>query len=203
MSNYVDRFSTRDRVLHWTATAAFFILLCSGLGLYSRLFNGWFNLFGGGQSAILFHKIAGIVFFVTSLMLFLSHKKEVSTFDEDDRDWIARRGGYLSRDEAYFNSGKFNAGQKLFGIFIAAATAAFGVSGVVIWAPLSFPRGIVQFSLLLHGLTFVMSMMFVIVHIYLATIGNPGTLEGMLWGSVRKVWARKHHPKWYREVRED
>jgi formate dehydrogenase subunit gamma len=200
MSRYVERFNTKDRVLHWFVTAAFFILVLSGLGLYSRLFTGWFNLFGGGPNAILFHKIAGVLFFVSSLMLFLSHRKEVSSFDEDDRHWITRRGGYLSREEEHFNSGKFNAGQKLFGLFVGAATIALGVSGIFIWAPTAFPRIIVQFSLFLHGLTFVLAVMFVIVHIYLATIGNPGTLEGMLWGHVRKIWARKHHPKWYREV---
>ncbi|RNC67522.1 MAG: formate dehydrogenase subunit gamma [Desulfuromonadales bacterium] len=201
-SRYVERFSAKERVLHWFVTIAFFILVFSGLGLYSRLFTGWFDLFGGGKGAILFHKIAGLLFFASSLLLFLSHRKEITTFDEDDRDWVTKRGGYLSREEEHFNSGKFNAGQKLFGIFIGAATVALGVSGVFIWAPTAFPRLIVQFSLLLHGLTFVLAVMFVIVHIYLATIGNPGTLEGMLYGHVRRIWARKHHPKWYREVGE-
>jgi formate dehydrogenase subunit gamma len=40
----------------------------------------------------------------------------------------------------------------------------------------------------------------VIVHVYLASIGNPGTLEGMLWGRVKKIWARKHASKWYEET---
>jgi hypothetical protein len=31
-------------------------------------------------------------------------------------------------------------------------------------------------------------------------VGNPGTLESMLYGNVRRIWARKHHPKWYKEV---
>ena len=42
--------------------------------------------------------------------------------------------------------------------------------------------------------------MLMIVHVYLTTIGNPGTLEGMLYGNVRRIWARTHHPKWYKEV---
>jgi formate dehydrogenase subunit gamma len=52
---------------------------------------------------------------------------------------------------------------------------------------------------MLHGLMFVCAIMFVLVHVYLGTIGNPGTLESMLWGNVRKNWARHHHPRWYRE----
>ena len=200
MSNYVERFSTAERVLHWFVTAGFLTLVLSGLGLYSRLFTGYFNLFGGGQNAILFHKIAGCIFFVSSLMLFLSHKKDITSFDDDDREWIRGRGGYLSRKESHFNAGKFNAGQKLFGIFIGGATLVLGVSGIIIWMPLSFPLLVVQFSLFMHGLSFVLAVLFVLVHVYLATVGNPGTLEGMLYGHVRKIWARKHHPKWYREV---
>jgi formate dehydrogenase subunit gamma len=135
--------------------------------------------------------------------MFLNHKKDVSTFDQDDKAWIDQRGGYLSRDASHFNIGKYNPGQKLFAIFIAAATLILGITGIFIWMPASFPRWIVQLSLLTHGTLFVGAIMFVIVHIYLATIGNPGTLEAMLYGNVRRIWAKKHHPKWYKEVGED
>lgn len=200
MSNSVERFTTNERVLHWFVTVTFFTLMLSGLGLYSRLFTGYFNLFGGGQTAIFVHKCAGVLFFFSSLLLFLHHKKEVTNFDADDREWINQRGGYLSRGEAHFDVGKYNPGQKMFAIFIGAATAILGLTGLFIWLPASFPRWIVQLSLLLHGLMFVTSIMFVVVHVYLATIGNPGTIEAMLYGNVRKNWARKHHPKWYRQI---
>lgn len=200
MSKYIERFSTSERVLHWIVTASFFSLLLSGIGLYSRLFNGYFTLFGGGRNAILVHKIAGVVFFLSSLYMYLNHKKDVSTFDADDKAWIEKRGGYLSRDASHFNIGKYNPGQKLFAIFIALATLLLGVTGLFIWMPAVFPRWLVQLSLLTHGTLFVGSVMFVVVHVYLATIGNPGTIEAMLYGNVRKIWAKKHHPKWYRDV---
>lgn len=200
MSNYIERFTAGERVLHWIVTASFFTLLLSGLGLFSRLFNGYFTLFGGGGNAIVVHKIAGIVFFFSSLYMFLKHRRDVSTFDEDDRRWIEQRGGYLSREEAHFNIGKYNPGQKLFAIFIGAATLILGVTGLFIWAPTLFPRWIVQLSLMIHGLMFVGTVMFVVVHVYLATIGNPGTIEAMLYGDVRSMWAKRHHPKWYKEA---
>jgi len=200
MSNYIERFSTSERVLHWIVTASFFTLLLTGLGLYSTLFNGYFSLFGGGQNAILIHKISGVLFFLSSLYMFFNHQKDVTGFDQDDKKWVTERGGYLSRNASHFNIGKYNPGQKLFAIFIAAATLVLGVTGLFIWAPTMFPRWIVQLSLMAHGLMFVCSIMFVVVHVYLATIGNPGTIEAMLYGNVRSLWARKHHPKWYREV---
>jgi len=100
----------------------------------------------------------------------------------------------------HIDSGKFNAGQKIFGIFMGVATLLLGVTGVINWIPLSFPRAVVQLSLLVHGLLFIAFVMLMVVHVYLTTIGNPGTLEGMLYGNVRKIWARRHHPKWYKEI---
>ena len=44
ISKYMERFSTKERVLHWFVTLTFFTLLLSALGLYSRLFTGYFNL---------------------------------------------------------------------------------------------------------------------------------------------------------------
>jgi len=202
-SKYLDRFNTRERVLHWFVTGTFFTLLLSGLGLYSRLFTGYFNLFGGGQKAIAIHKAAGIMFFLSSLMLFLHNRTRVTDFKQDDIDWMRHGGGYLSREEVHLQVGKFNAGQKLFAVFIGLATIILGITGVFIWAPQSFPRWLVQWSLLLHGLMFVGSIMFVVIHVYLATIGNPGTLEAMLWGKVTRKWAKHHHPKWYKEVTGD
>ena len=202
-SRYIDRFSTMERVLHWFVTLTFFSLLLSGLGLYSRLFTGYFNLFGNGSNAILVHKIAGVLFFVSSLMLFAHNRNRVTDFSDDDREWIRNAGGYLTREDIHLKVGKFNAGQKMFAIFIGAATVILGVTGIFIWAPLAFPRWIVQLSLMLHGLMFVGSVMFVVVHVYLATIGNPGTLESMLWGRVSRAWAKHHHPKWYKEVTEE
>jgi formate dehydrogenase subunit gamma len=203
MNNYVERFNTSERVLHWIVTASFFTLLLSGLGLYSRLFTGYFTFFGNGQNAILVHKITGIIFFFSSLYMYFNHKKDISTFDRDDREWVGKQGGYLSRDTAHFNIGKYNPGQKLFALSIAAATAVLGVSGIFIWVPTVFPRLLVQVSLLTHGLMFVGSIMFVIVHVYLATIGNPGTLDAMLYGDVKRSWAKKHHPKWYKELNNE
>lgn len=200
MSDYIERFRTSERILHWIVTCSFFTLLFTGLGLYSRLFHGYFAMFGGGHNAILIHKTSGIIFFFSSIYMFFNHKKDVSTFDEGDWQWIRKYGGYLTRFGNHFDIGKYNPGQKLFAVFIAAATVALGLTGLFIWFPVFFPRWIVQLSLLLHSLMFIGSIMFVVVHVYLATIGNPGTIEAMLYGNVRKIWARKHHPKWYKEV---
>lgn len=203
MSKYVDRFTAKERILHWMLAAAFFVLVLSGLGLYAHTFFGYFDLFGGPHQEILAHKVAAVVFFSCSVLLFFSHARETSRFDEDDRRWFSSLGGYLSREKTDIPQGKFNAGQKLFGLFSFFATLVMGLTGLVIWDPTAMSRGLTQFSLMLHGLFFTLFMMGVVVHVYLASIGNPGTLEGMLWGQVKKVWARKHASKWYEEIARD
>ncbi|TYO95806.1 formate dehydrogenase subunit gamma [Geothermobacter ehrlichii] len=200
MSNYVDRFDAFDRIVHWTLAVSFILLVLSGLGLFAHTFFGYFGLFGGPQQGIMAHKIAGVVFLVCSVLLFLRHMGELCRFDADDRRWIVKMGGYLSRRHEDIPQGKFNAGQKLFGIFSFVAALVMGITGYVIWEPTAFGRELTQFSLMLHGLFFVLWMVGMIVHVYLATIGNPGTLEGMLYGQVRKAWARKHASKWFQKV---
>jgi formate dehydrogenase subunit gamma len=203
MSNYVKRFSAFDRVVHWVLAVAFFVLVLSGLGLFAHTFFNYFDFFGGPQQGILAHKIAGIVFLITSILLFLAHAKDTCSFDSDDSKWFSAFGGYLSKEKTEIPQGKFNAGQKLFALFSIIAALVLGVTGVVIWDPTAMARGLTQMSLMLHGLFFVLIMMGAVVHIYLATIGNPGTVDGMLWGNVKKIWAKKHASKWYKEVAGD
>ncbi len=202
MSRYVERFNVVERVLHWTLVVAFFILVFTGLGLYARTFFGYFDFFGGPQQGILFHKWAGVVFFTSSLLLALSHLKELFTFDQDDVLWLKKLGGYLSKEHEDIPQGKFNCGQKLFGIFSLVGTLVMGITGIIIWDPAAFGRGLTQFSLMLHALFFTLFMMGVVVHIYLTTLGNPGTISSMLYGHVTKTWAKAHAVKWYRKVQK-
>lgn len=203
MPNYIDRFNALDRILHWVVAISFFLLVLSALGLYAHTFFGYFDLFGGPQQGIMVHKFAGVAFFVCSVLLFLRHVGDTCRFDADDRKWIAKLGGYLSRKHQDIPQGKFNAGQKMFGIFAFIAALVMGGTGLIIWDPTAYGRELTQFSLLLHAIFFTLSMVGMIVHVYLATVGNPGTLEGMLYGQVGKRWAKKHASKWYAKVIKD
>ncbi len=200
MTQYIHRYNALQRVLHWTVAGSFFVLLFSGLGLFAHAFFNYFDFFGGPVRGILFHKWAGVIFLSSSVLLFLGNAKEVCHFDGDDGKWFAALGGYFTRKKPHLPQGKYNAGQKLFGIFSIIATLVMGATGLVIWDAVAFDRGLTQVSLMLHGLFFILFMMGIIVHIYLASIGNPGTIQGMLWGKVQVVWAKKHAIKWYKEV---
>jgi formate dehydrogenase subunit gamma len=200
MSKYIVRHNAAERVMHWTLVVSFFILVLTGLGLYAHSFFGYLNFFGGAEQGMLFHRWASILFIISSVYLFLGNIKETLTFDADDAAWLKAGGGYLSREKKELPQGKFNAGQKLFAVFAIFSTVVMAVSGFVIWFADSFGRALVQFSLMIHALFFIFFVVAAIVHIYLASIGNPGTSSGMLWGQVTRGWAKKHSSKWYKAM---
>jgi formate dehydrogenase subunit gamma len=45
-------------------------------------------------------------------------------------------------------------------------------------------------------------IVFTFGHIYIATIGTEGALEGMKTGYVDVAWAQQHHDLWLEQVRK-
>jgi translation elongation factor EF-G len=53
-----------------------------------------------------------------------------------------------------------------------------------------------------HALGFVVIFAFFFVHLYLGTIGSPGSAPAMFSGWVTRAWLKKQHPKWLKEMEE-
>jgi formate dehydrogenase gamma subunit len=68
------------------------------------------------------------------------------------------------------------------------------------WFPRAFPRLLLEFSYLIHDVTFILFAVAIVFHIYLGTAAEPGTFGSMVRGTVTREWARLHHARWYREV---
>jgi formate dehydrogenase subunit gamma len=60
---------------------------------------------------------------------------------------------------------------------------------------------VIRIALMLHSFAAVALIVVIMVHIY-AALWVKGTITAMVEGWVTKTWAKKHHPRWYREVRE-
>lgn len=193
---YVKRHGLPSRVLHWAVAVSCAVLVLSGLGLYDGNFRILLQFFGGGARAIWVHGVAGAVFAATSILLSLLHLPHTLSFDADDVRWLQSFGGYLSRNAEEPPMGKFNTGQKLFDLVSLGCTIGFAVTGWILWNRAAYGPEAIASALSWHSLLFVVLATFLVVHVYLGTIGNPGTLSGMLWGEVSEAWARKHAPKW-------
>jgi len=74
----------------------------------------------------------------------------------------------------------------------------------VIWRPYFaqvFAIPLIRIALLVHSLAAVGLIIVMMVHIY-AALWIKSTITAMVEGWVPASWAKLHHRRWYREVRE-
>ncbi|ADC89594.1 formate dehydrogenase, gamma subunit [Thermocrinis albus DSM 14484] len=196
----IERFSRWDRLLHWIVAISFLYLFLSGLGIYSPRFHWLLWILGGGEFAAWLHRWVGIVYSVGVLLMFLRWAKDFMLAGDDIR-WLKGVKYYIRGEEEKLPEvGKYNAGQKLFGWVVFVGTLVFLLSGIVMWFPGSFPSYVVRVAIVLHDVAFIIVGAGFIVHVYMGTIGVPGSLSGMITGKVSALWAMYHHPKWFKEV---
>jgi formate dehydrogenase-N gamma subunit len=98
--------------------------------------------------------------------------------------------------------GKYNAGQKMMFWSIMSMIFVLLVTGFIIWRPYFahyFPIKLIRWSLLVHATAAIVLIHAILIHIYMA-FWVKGSIKGMIEGKVSRRWAKKHHPRWYREV---
>jgi formate dehydrogenase subunit gamma len=195
----VPRFSPTERTLHWLLASTFLAMLVTGLILELPALA---ELAADRRLWKSIHLGAAIGFWAGLFVLLLTTRSELrpvadelDRFDDDDRDWlrwaVTRRG-----DEP--PQGRFNAGQKLNTAVIAGLLVVLTISGTLMYLSevnASF-RG--TDAIVIHDLATWVAIPLVLGHLFLVLL-NPSTrpsLRGMVRGSVRRDWARRHHPKW-------
>jgi formate dehydrogenase subunit gamma len=115
-----------------------------------------------------------------------------------DREWFRRVGGYLGF-QGKVPAGKLNAGQKSYFWFVASAGTGLVLTGMLMFWPDMLP-GWLSVAYTLHDLLAILFFCGVIVHFYLAVVANPGSLQGIIDGTVSASWAREHHPLWLKDA---
>ena len=199
----MHRFGAAERSLHWLLAASFLTMLATGLILYLPSLAQvaadrglWKSIHLG--SAIAFW--AGLVLvWASSPRELRDTRRQLEQFDDDDRRWLSWA---VHRSGPEPPQGRFNAGQKLNTAVIAGLTVVFTISGVLMYlqeTDASF-RG--TDAILVHDIAMYIAVPLVLGHLYLALL-NPSTrhsLRGMAVGTVRRDWARRHHPKWERDL---
>jgi len=192
------RFATR--VIHWIVALTFFLLLFTGMPIWSPVFGWMAAFFGGLEVCRWLHPWVGIVFSIASIAMFISWVSDMR-LEKQDRGWLGPKVfEYLKFQGEDPEVGKYNGGQKLFFFAISLATLGLLLTGIVLWFPGWFPRALAEVSLVLHDIAFILAGMLIVAHIYLATAAEPGTFRAMTRGTVEKAWAKVHHPRWYREL---
>jgi formate dehydrogenase subunit gamma len=199
-----------ERVVHWVLAASCLFLFLTGFGMMfkSLSFISWVfpaiplfsSLYPGGYATMkLLHNIDGLVFGLAFLFALVAWGKDTLFIDEDDKKWFRVLGGYLWEVKEVPESGKFNAGQKVFFMVLFLFWFVMVGTGIFMWFPV-FPPFLTRWLYVLHALGVLVLGGFLVIHFYLGTYGNPGTFQVMGHGFITKGWAKKHRPKWLREV---
>jgi formate dehydrogenase subunit gamma len=199
----IVRHRRSSRIIHWSVAVFFFMCLFSGLPIWTPIFGWMANVFGGLAVCRWLHPWFGTAYFLSACAMFLHWRREM-VLEKSERGWLGPKAfQYMRYEGDDSNVGKYNGGQKL--LFWAVSLAALGLlaSGLVLWFPLETKTEIRQAAILLHDITFILFATAIVLHIYLSTAAEPGTLSAMTRGTVGEDWAKLHHPRWHREVTGD
>ena len=201
----IERFSSFERMAHWTMAISFCILAVSGLtmlfGKYVLLPLIGHTLFSWlAELGKFLHNFTGPIFMfsiVVSLVAFIRDNIPRAY----DITWLVKGGGVLSGEAV--PSGRFNAGEK---IWFWGGVIGLGIVSCASGLVLDFPnfdqtRALMMLANIVHVIAALLFIAFSFTHIYLGTVGTTGAYEGMRDGYVDETWAREHAQYWYDDVK--
>ncbi|HBY96043.1 MAG TPA: formate dehydrogenase subunit gamma [Chloroflexi bacterium] len=211
---WIRRFTPLQQAGHWIFALAFILTMITGAFLYVPAFAAYAIGLAGEASRFL-HRLgaAGLFFAVLLYALFglpllIRDMREVFSFNAGDRKWLATAPWryYWTGDRTGLpEEGRYNPGQKLTYRIQVVGFVVLAVTGLIMWLGVGLvPAGLLQASLILHDIAFLVVTGFFFVHLYLSTL-HPLTkpsITAMVTGEVTEEYAREHHPRWYREVTE-
>ena len=203
-SKMIVRTKFIDRACHWTVVICFFLVALSGISFFFPTLQWLTQTFGTPQMGRILHPFFGIAIFVALMFMFVRFVHH-NIPDKKDIPWLLNIVEVLKGNEhKVADVGNYNAGQKMMFWSIMSMIFVLLVTGVIIWRPYfapAFSIPVIRFALMLHSFAAVALIVVIMVHIY-AALWVKGTITAMVEGWVTSAWAKKHHPRWYREVRK-
>lgn len=192
------------RLIHWLMALCFILAMATGLTLYWSSILKWaVPYFGGEQSTIAIHFVAGLALAVFSIPIFFLWRQKMR-WTPTDTYFVrhVREHGMSPNQVPPPDTGFFNGGQKLYFWAFIFSTAWLLVTGLVWWWRREpwMPKPVYVFSRTSHRVVSVIMSGSLLIHIYKATLGEPGTFVSMLKGTVTQSWARLRRPGWFRDL---
>lgn len=196
----IERYTFRERVMHWFTGLTYLYCLGTGLAFYSPHLYWLAYLLGGAPTSRFWHPIVGIVFVMGTLwMNRLWHRDMEIT--ETDKRWLDRVQAYITNDEERTPlSERFNAGQKLFYWLMLYGALLLLLSGIFMWIPEYIPRQaawVRGVMILLHEIAALATIGGFIIHVYMGVFMVPHSMTAITTGWVSRAWAKTHHRLWY------
>jgi formate dehydrogenase subunit gamma len=209
---WVERYKKQTRILHWVHTGSFIMLLVTGLILYTPFLaflgqDGWTRYV---------HRIFAVLFILAPLFYLISNPKsafqgirEAFKWGFDDLGWLlaAPRYYFFNDEKAMPPQGHMNTGQKMWWFLVVVCGLIFAITGLIMWfGKTQAPSAIIQWSIFVHDISFIVTGLMILVHIYLSVVHplmrplKTGAWSSMSRGKVSAEYAMSHHAKWYAEI---
>lgn len=203
---YIRRFTTTERIMHWTLGLSFVALGLTGVvvtfGKYVLLPVIGYTLFGLLATFTKnLHNFLGPIFAVV-LPIFIAMYIRNNLPAAYDIKYLTQLGGLLTPKGEHAPSGKFSAAEKLyFWGMVCVVCVVLVITGLI----LDFPnfdqtRSQMQLANTIHMIFGLLGIAMAAPHIYLGTVGTKEAFEGMRYGYVEEGWAKEHHGLWYDDV---
>ena len=195
------RFDRVQRAAHWANALLFGILMLTALPLY---FPSAERLVGRHVLIAEIHVWTGVALPIPIIVSLVGpwgtrmrrDVRRINRWTEEEVRWLRSRG----RDKPIMLD-KFNPGQKLNAIFVAAAIVVMlGTGSVLKWFSL-FPVSWRTGATFVHELVAWLIFFVVFGHVAMA-VTHPASLRAMLRGWVTQKWASQHAPRWLRELED-
>ena len=199
----IERWSGKERLLHFYTATLFILLSISGLSLlYGRAtliqWLGHETFSSYAQTVKIIHNYSGPLFIVGWVLMGMVWFRD-NLFNKHDIEWFKQFGGMVG--DSHPSAGRMNAGEKAWFWLLMLAGLMVSVTGLLLDFPnLELGRLVIQTSHVLHSLAAFLLIVGALGHIYIGTIGTEGALQGMINGKVDKSWARQHHDLWLKEI---
>ncbi len=192
------------RVFHYSLILSFLPLAVTGVVLYFKPF---------GETVMNFmmqiHIVAGVLLTLGAAAISLISSgriilfiKRICTVSMNDIKWFLVLGGYpqkflFKKKVAVPPMGKYNSGQKLFGIFILIGGTILIISGLALWAfPHNMPRGTMAILGLLHTVCGFILTVFLPVHLFLGIYMFDDFKAMIIHGKIPYDEAKNMSPLW-------
>ena len=191
------RFDSVQRAAHWVNAALFLTLIVTAIPLY---FGSLFGVVMPRFTIEQIHLWVGIALPVPIAVSLVGpwgrhmrrDVRRVSYWTRDEIAWLTSLG------RTAIDADKYNPGQKLNTILVAASIPVMLVTGVILkwfsYFPLSWRAG----STFVHDVVAWLIVLDVIGHVVMV-VTHRGSWTSMVRGTVSERWAATNSPRWLRE----
>ncbi|HSS52642.1 MAG TPA: formate dehydrogenase subunit gamma [Thermoanaerobaculia bacterium] len=199
----VQRYTFRERLMHWVAGFSYLYLLITGLAFWSPWLFGLTAITGGPTTSRLLHPWVGVVFFLATVWMYGLWSAQMRESPGDKAWWHSIKHYIRNEDDQVPDEERFNPGQKLlfWGFFWCGLVLL--LTGLVLWVPEWIPwslRFLRLISVIVHPIAALFTIALFIIHVYMGTAVERGAFSSIVRGDVSRKWAARFHRAWYEQV---